>query len=244
VRFSPQGAGNRLGKITVKHPASATSFTLGLGGYGYAPVLSFTPAIITTVVGTYPSSKGLLSSATGIAVDGSDTLYVSNTSNNTLTLTSANLTGPNAGDFKIDPLTTSCLLTAGSTLHSGQSCKIGFLFTPAAGGTRTASLILNDNTVTNSNTIQLFGNGTLPSATLTINSPASGASSRGRGGGEMRHLRHRPSGARQRSVPLFPRRAVIWSRSNFAFNPSPRGRKAQPGLPPACTSALEISRIR
>ncbi|HEX8810918.1 MAG TPA: Ig-like domain-containing protein, partial [Terracidiphilus sp.] len=78
--------------------------------------------------------------------------------------------------FKIDPVTTSCQLTANATLYSGQSCKIGFIFTPSAGGGRTASLVLADNTVTNSNTIQLSGNGTLPSATLTINSPTSGAS--------------------------------------------------------------------
>ena len=101
---------------------------------------------------------------------------VSNTGNSTLTMTNAALTGTNASDFKIDPVTTSCLLTSGSTLSSGQSCKIGFIFTPTATGIRSANMVLADNTVTNSNTIQLAGNGILPSATLTINTPASGAS--------------------------------------------------------------------
>ncbi|WP_058186052.1 choice-of-anchor D domain-containing protein [Terracidiphilus gabretensis] len=103
------------------------------------------------------------------------TVTVSNTGNNTLTLTNAVITGANASDFKIDPVTTSCMLTAGSTLNSGQSCKIGLIFTPAAAAIRTASLVFADNTVTSSNTVQLYGAGALPSATLTINSPASGA---------------------------------------------------------------------
>lgn len=81
VRFTPQGAGRRLGKLTVSHTASATPFALGLGGYGYAPVVSFTPAVISTVSGTYPSSKGLLTSAQNLTVDGSDTLYIADTGN-------------------------------------------------------------------------------------------------------------------------------------------------------------------
>lgn len=82
VRFTPHGAGRRLGHITVSHTASATSMSIGLTGYGYAPVLSFTPALITTVPGTYPASVGLLSGAKSLSVDGGDTLYVADTGNN------------------------------------------------------------------------------------------------------------------------------------------------------------------
>ena len=103
-------------------------------------------------------------------------ITVSNTGNSTMTLTNAVLTGANASEFKMDPLTTSCQLTANSTLNSGQSCKIGFIFTPAAAGVRNASLVFNDNTVTNSNTIALSGSGTLPPTTLTINTPVAGTS--------------------------------------------------------------------
>src|SRR6202020_2905768 len=83
------------------------------------------------------------------------TVTVSNTGNSTLILTNAAITGTNAGDFKIDPASTSCQLAANSTLTSGQSCKIGFIFTPSAAGARIASLVLADNSVTNSNIIQL-----------------------------------------------------------------------------------------
>ena len=81
VRFTPQGAGRRLGKLTIAHSGSATPDAFGLGGYGYSPIVSFTPAAITTVPGTYPSSKGLLSGAPNLAVDGGDVLYIADEGN-------------------------------------------------------------------------------------------------------------------------------------------------------------------
>ena len=81
VRFTPQGPGRRMGDLTIGHSGSDTPDGIGLGGYGYAPVLSFTPALITTVPGTYPSGKGLLSGANNLAIGG-DTLYVADIGNN------------------------------------------------------------------------------------------------------------------------------------------------------------------
>ncbi len=100
---------------------------------------------------------------------------VANTGNSAMTLTRAYITGTNAGDFAIDPNTTSCNLTANATLTQGESCKVGIIFTPAAAGFRTASLIFLDNTVTNMNTVGLAGTGTLPLPTFTITAPASSA---------------------------------------------------------------------
>jgi hypothetical protein len=84
VRFAPQGAGKRLGKIKIEHTASATPFYVGLGGNGYAPVASFTPAVITTVPASYPANTGLLSNASSLTVDGGDTLYMADTGNNVI----------------------------------------------------------------------------------------------------------------------------------------------------------------
>jgi Bacterial Ig-like domain (group 3) len=100
---------------------------------------------------------------------------VSNTGNSAMTLTNAEIVGTNAADFKIDPTTTSCPLTPGSTLYSGQSCKVGILFTPSGGGGRSATLVFLDNTVNNQNNVELFGAGTL-TPTFTITSPATGTS--------------------------------------------------------------------
>src|SRR5580692_1492265 len=81
VRFTPQGAGPRLGHITINHSASATPASFGLGGNGYAPVISFTPSTTATVAGTYVSGHGLLTSAQNLTVDGSDSLYIADTGN-------------------------------------------------------------------------------------------------------------------------------------------------------------------
>ena len=84
VRFTPQGPGHRFGKLTVADTASVSPMMIGLLGEGFEPVVSFTPAQITTVPGTFPSGAGLLSGALSLAVDGGDTLYIADTGNNAL----------------------------------------------------------------------------------------------------------------------------------------------------------------
>jgi sugar lactone lactonase YvrE len=103
------------------------------------------------------------------------TVTVANTGNDGLEGTTVAITGAAAGDFSMDPNTTSCNFGANSYYSSGQSCVVGVIFKPTAGGTRTANLVLLDNTVTNSNTVQLSGTGTLPAPTFTIAAPAAGA---------------------------------------------------------------------
>ncbi|MGP0056361.1 MAG: choice-of-anchor D domain-containing protein [Steroidobacteraceae bacterium] len=82
VRFTPQGGGARLGKLTISHTASAAPFTASLGGYGFAPTVSFIPAQISTVAGTYPGGVGLLSNAQNMTVDGGDVVYIADVGNN------------------------------------------------------------------------------------------------------------------------------------------------------------------
>ena len=102
---------------------------------------------------------------------------VANTGNDTLTLSAnAAISGVNPSDYSIDPATTNCVLTAGSTLLRGQSCKVGILFKPTAAGARMATLVLHDNTISGTNTIVLSGTGTLPAPVFTITSPANGSS--------------------------------------------------------------------
>src|SRR5208283_2893728 len=66
------------------HTASAQAFIIGLGGNGYAPVVSFTPALISTVPGTFISGAGLLNGAQNLTVDGGDIVYIADTGNNTI----------------------------------------------------------------------------------------------------------------------------------------------------------------
>ena len=101
---------------------------------------------------------------------------VANTGNDTLTLSAnAIISGTNPSDYFIDPATTNCVLTAGATLLRGQSCKVGIIFKPTAGGARIANLVLHDNTISGTNTILLNGTATLPAPVFTITSPANGS---------------------------------------------------------------------
>ncbi len=164
---------------------AATSATLsaptgvGVDSLGQVYILSNAPTAGPTQVLRKIGPNGYLNFGSQIkgTPSAAKTVTVSNTGNSGLVMTNAVITGANASDFAIDPTTTSCQLIVNATLAAGQSCKIGFIFNPAATGTRTASLVLNDNTVTSSNIIQLTGNGltSLPSPTMTVAWPGSGA---------------------------------------------------------------------
>jgi hypothetical protein len=109
------------------------------------------------------------------------TIMVSNVGNDALDFTHAGFTGGNAGDFAIDPISTSCNFT--QPLNSGQNCLIGVIFTPGAVGARSTTLELTDNTVSGSNLINVVGTGaTAANAqvspnTLTFSSQTDGTSS-------------------------------------------------------------------
>ncbi|HEY3706502.1 MAG TPA: hypothetical protein VGL22_15680, partial [Terracidiphilus sp.] len=81
VRFNPQGAGHRVGSLHIAHSAEPTPMFVGLAGNGYAPVLSFTPSQISTVTGTVSGTTGTIKSATNLAVDGGDILYIPDVGN-------------------------------------------------------------------------------------------------------------------------------------------------------------------
>jgi hypothetical protein len=81
MRFTPQGAGRRLGRLTVSHTASPVPAVFGLGGYGYSPVIAFVPAITNTISVTYDAPNGVLKSANDLVVDGGDVLYIADTGN-------------------------------------------------------------------------------------------------------------------------------------------------------------------
>lgn len=113
-------------------------------------------------------SKGVASAAQLVSV--------TNTGNSSMILTNVVVTGPNAADFKIDNATTTCILTSGASLNSGQTCRIGVIFTPSVVGARQATLTLLDNTVNGSDSVAISGAGVLPSPTFKITAPANGSS--------------------------------------------------------------------
>jgi len=73
----------------------------------------------------------------------------------TLAISSITFSGANAGDF-------SQTNTCGSSLAPNATCQINVNFTPSAGGTRTATLNVNDNAQNSPQTVGLSGNAVSP----------------------------------------------------------------------------------
>jgi hypothetical protein len=161
-------------------PATAAELSspsgLAVDSQGQVYILSNAPSAGPTQVLRKVGKSGMLGfgSQPDAQPTAAQTVLVTNTGNYEMTLTRAAITGANPGDFAIDPNTTTCDLTSGSTFI--QSCQIGIVFTPQAAGPRTANLVLLDNTVDGADTVTLNGTGTLSTPTLKIDSPTSGQS--------------------------------------------------------------------
>jgi hypothetical protein len=114
-----------------------------------APAAALTPALLTfplRQVGTTSASQNVT-----IFDLGSSSLTVSNTSI--------------TGDFSIQ---TSC----GTLTPAGGTCAIPITFTPTAIGTRTGTLTITDNSAGSPRTVQLTGQGAVPTATVAPSSLA------------------------------------------------------------------------
>jgi hypothetical protein len=91
-------------------------------------------------------------------------IVLTNSGNATLSISSATITGANAGDYSEN---SNC----GATLAANASCTVSVTFTPTAQGTRNAALSIGDNAPGSPQTVSLTGK-TTPSPTLTL-SPSS-----------------------------------------------------------------------
>lgn len=149
---------------------------LAVDSQGQVYILSNAPSVGPTQALRKVGQNGYLSfgSQTIASTSAANTVLVSNTGNSQMTLTHMAISGVNAAEFSVDPNTTSCNLTAGANLPSGQSCQIGVIFAPKAAGTRTASLVLLDNTVHRTDTVILNGTSILATPTFKITSPTAG----------------------------------------------------------------------
>lgn len=112
----------------------------------------FTPAAESSIAG---GSFGSVTTGQGA---GAQALVVTNLGAQSLTLSSAVLSGTNGADFSI--AADGC---AGKTLAFQQSCTITAGFTPSASGAETATLTLVDNETT-PGTVTLTGTGVAPNS--------------------------------------------------------------------------------
>ncbi|MDQ1627600.1 MAG: hypothetical protein QOI54_1344 [Actinomycetota bacterium] len=147
VSFSPTAVGDRDATLTVHHTGLNDPVLVALHGIGGAvgatPAISFTPRSATFV----PLHVGKVSAP--------QTISVSNAGGNAaLDVGAVSLGGANASSFSI--LHDSC---SGTSLGSGEVCKVDVVFAPASAGSLTADLVVQDNAPGGTHTVALTGVG-------------------------------------------------------------------------------------
>jgi hypothetical protein len=147
VTFSPTASGARTANVAIADNAAGSPQSVGLSGTGTAPAVSLTPASLA--FGS--QSVGKASAAQTLTVKDSGTAPMS--------ITGISVTGANASDFA---QTSTCPVSP-ATLAAGASCAVSVTFTPAAVGSRTASLNVTDNAQGSPQTEALSGTGSTSS---------------------------------------------------------------------------------
>ena len=152
VSFAPSAPGIRSASLTYTDNATPAQQTVALSGVGVgvpAASLSLNSLNFGAV------SSGIVSPAEAVTLSNPGTLA--------LTISSIAVTGANAGDFG---MSTTC----GSSLAINATCMISVVFSPTAGGARSAAVILSDS-VTGGQAIALNGTGVL-NASAAANPPS------------------------------------------------------------------------
>jgi len=139
VTFTPTTTGSRTASLSVTDNAAGSPQTVTLSGVG-------TTAKLT------PLTLSFGSVATGVTSPAKVVTFT-NSGTTSLAITAIGFTGTNASDF-------AQTHTCGSSLAAGASCTISVTFTPAATGTRSASLSVTDSGAGSPQKVVLSGVGT------------------------------------------------------------------------------------
>ena len=107
---------------------------------------------IGTFVQLVPTSLTFSSQAVGTTSTAQAVIVTNTLPKATITISSVTVTGTNPGDFAE---TNTC-----GTIVAGGTCTISVTFTPAAAGTRTASVSITNNGGGSPQTVGLTGTGT------------------------------------------------------------------------------------
>ena len=161
--FTPQAAGPRKSSISISDNLGVQ--TIVLTGVG-------------TAISTAPTSLSFGSQQVGTP-SAALPVVITNKGSTSVSLYQIAFVGANAGDFS-----QSNTGTCGSSLGAGANCTVNVIFTPAAVGSRTASLVISDNGGGSPQPVPLTGTGTsapaaaLSSSTVAFGEQAVGTSSR------------------------------------------------------------------
>src|SRR5207247_5512899 len=146
VTFTPTATGTRSAILTVTDSASNSPQTSGVSGTG-----TMLPSLSPSPVPSFGNQNvGITSAAQAVTL--------SNPTTTALTITSMGFAGTNPGDFG---QTNNCPLSP-STLAANGTCTINVSFTPAATGSRSATLTVTDNASNSPQTSGVSGTGIAP----------------------------------------------------------------------------------
>jgi hypothetical protein len=157
ITFSPTASGSRTATLTVNDNTSAGSQTVSLTGTGTGN--SFATATLL------PATLSFGSVAVGSTGAAQSSTLTDTSTTVALNISSITLTGANPGDFTITPASTC---PNPGTINPLATCLVTVTFSPAASGSRSATLTVNDNTSTGLQTVSLTGTGTVSLATATL----------------------------------------------------------------------------
>ncbi len=165
LTFKPTATGTRTASLVVIDNAAGSPHTVALTGKGTAPVFGTSPASINF------ASQEIGTTSSQLA------LTINNTGGGELTITNLAISGTNASEFAFIPTGLPI------SVAPGGNTLIHLTFSPAAAGTRSASLTITDSASGSPHAIALSGTGiviprlTVNPASLTFTSQLVGTSS-------------------------------------------------------------------
>jgi sugar lactone lactonase YvrE len=140
VTFTPNTTGSNSAIVSIADDAPGSPQTGTLFGLGTGATATMTPTKLTFATQAVATTSA------------AQVVTVTNGGKETLNINTIIFTGTNNGDFS---QTTTC----SSTVLPAGTCTISVTFLPTAGGSRTASLTLNDSAGDSPQSINLFGTG-------------------------------------------------------------------------------------
>jgi hypothetical protein len=150
VRFAPRAVGLCQAHLSITDNAAGSPHTVALTGTGTAPAL-------TIRISQLQSPTSLNFGSQPVGTPGNiQSLTITNTGTAPLMISSLTLTGGSRGEF------TLATDSGESLLAPGASRSLGARFTPAAPGSRSASLVITDNAAGSPHSVALAGTGINP----------------------------------------------------------------------------------
>jgi hypothetical protein len=144
VTFKPSATGSRSAALMIADSDSSGPQSVSLQGTGVSsssPMLTFSPTSLS-----FPGEQVGSTSP-------SQNVTLTNSGSATLNISSISITGTNPSDFKTGAT------TCGKTLAAASNCVVPITFTPAAEGSRSATLSVADDLTGSPQTVFLSGEG-------------------------------------------------------------------------------------